>query len=155
MAAQALCDAVRQHIDDDNLWVYYAQAPLLPAARSNDLTNAGCAIDLPKSRLQTSVSGQDEWMQAVALLMQLEKEGSSPAIGAEARHLLETIAADDFSTVAQSPPLIYQNDATGTVKRYYWSKNIGFALWLRLYFASLHAPSPACAGSDAECRANE
>ena len=94
-------------------------------------------------------------MQAVALLMQLEKEGSSPATGAEARHLLETIAADDFSTVAQSPPLIYQNDSTGTVKRYYWSRNIGFALWLRLYFASLPAPSLACAGSDAECRAHE
>jgi hypothetical protein len=135
-AAQALCAALRRHIGEDDRWFYYAQAPLLPAARANDLAEAGCAIDLPQSRLQTPVPGQDDWMRAAALLMQLEKGGAPRAASIEARRLLDAIAADDFATVAKSPPLIYQNDATGTVKRFYWSKSIGFALWLRLYFAS-------------------
>jgi len=34
--------------------------------------------------------------------------------------------------VRQNPPLLYHNDLTATVPRYYWSEDVGYALWLRL-----------------------
>ena len=50
-----------------------------------------------------------------------------------ARQLLESIASDDFGQVRRSPPLIYHNDLSATVKRFYWSEDFGYALWLGLY----------------------
>jgi len=44
--------------------------------------------------------------------------------------------------------LLYHNDLTGTVKRFYWSEDFGYALWLRLYEATryetgeVQPPSP-------------
>ena len=49
--------------------------------------------------------------------------------------MLEALAADDFAAVRRSPPLLYHNDFTASVPRFYWSEDFGYALWLRLYFA--------------------
>ena len=43
------------------------------------------------------------------------------------------LAMDDFSFVRHNPPLLYHNDLTASVRRYYWSEDAGYALWLRLY----------------------
>jgi hypothetical protein len=29
--------------------------------------------------------------------------------------------------------MLYHNDLTATVARYYWSEDVGYAFWLRLY----------------------
>jgi hypothetical protein len=34
------------------------------------------------------------------------------------------------------PPLLYHNDLSASVKRFYWSEDVGYALWLRLYEAA-------------------
>ena len=39
-----------------------------------------------------------------------------------------------ITLVRQSPPLLYHNDLTATVPRYYWSEDAGYALWLRLAY---------------------
>jgi hypothetical protein len=36
--------------------------------------------------------------------------------------------------------LLYHNDLTATVPRYYWSEDVGYALWLRLAHAYAHSP---------------
>jgi hypothetical protein len=46
------------------------------------------------------------------------------------------VAADDFVVIRRSPPLLYHNDLTATVPRYYWSEDVGYALWLRLAAAN-------------------
>jgi hypothetical protein len=46
--------------------------------------------------------------------------------------VLQTLAANDFALVQRNPPLLYHNDLTATVPRYYWSADVGYALWLRL-----------------------
>ena len=51
---------------------------------------------------------------------------------AEVLDLLRRLATDDFAFLRQSPPLMYHNDLTATVPRYYWSEDVGYALWLRL-----------------------
>ncbi|MGO4395757.1 hypothetical protein AB4Z46_30810 [Variovorax sp. M-6] len=132
-AARDLCNALMRRADDSSIWVYYSGAPPIVLLRLADLHRAGCPLQLPASRLQTDVPGQNLWVRAASLVQQLE--GSAPALTAkaEATGLLRQIAANDFSALASDPPLLYHNDATATVQRHYWSPDLGYALWLRLY----------------------
>ena len=59
--------------------------------------------------------------------------GPTPTKG-EVRELLQRLSQDDFSSLRQTPPLLYHNDFTASVPRFYWSEDFGYALWLRLYF---------------------
>jgi hypothetical protein len=43
--------------------------------------------------------------------------------------------------LARTPPLLYHNDLTASVHRFYWSEELGYALWLRLYFENERARS--------------
>jgi len=52
------------------------------------------------------------------------------------RNLLARIGSDDFAQLRRSPPQLYHNDLSATLKRFYWSEDFGYALWLRLYEAS-------------------
>jgi hypothetical protein len=51
-------------------------------------------------------------------------------------NLLVRLGSDDFAELRRSPPLLYHNDLTATVRRFYWSEEFGYALWLRLYEAA-------------------
>ena len=51
--------------------------------------------------------------------------------------LLRALSSDGFASLHRSPPLLYHNDMTASVPRFYWSEEFGYALWLRLYFANL------------------
>jgi hypothetical protein len=130
--ARALCTALRTVVDQDKVWVYYARAPLVPMLRLPDLERAGCKVELPESRMRTSVPGQEIWVSVVRLLTRVRTPGGSPADAAEARRLLADLARDDFALLRKDPPLLYHNDLTATVSRYYWSEDAGYALWLRL-----------------------
>jgi hypothetical protein len=146
-AAAALCGALERAIDEDRIWVYYASAPLLPILRQADLQKAGCPLQLPPRRLRTLVTGQEVWLAAAQLLQRVLGPDKPPA--ADVVELLGRLARDDFSYVRQSPPLLYHNDPSSPVPRYYWSEEFGYALWLRLYFENerLH-PDRACRGQN-------
>jgi hypothetical protein len=135
-AAHSLCEALMRRTDDSRLWVYYADAPPMVILRLADLHRAGCALQLPPSRLQTAVPGQDMWVRAASLVQQMDSTTRSPTVNADAIRLLREIAANRFSAVASNPPLLYHNDKTATVQRYYWSQDVGYALWLRLYYGT-------------------
>jgi hypothetical protein len=133
-AAKALCLALGQAFDQDRIWVYYKKAPLLPMLRETDLQAAGCDLPLPQSRAGTAAAGQDMWMAAARLLSRaLGTAGPSPSF-AEAQNLLRRLADDDFASVQHTPPILYHNDLTASVRRFYWSEDFGYALWLRLWF---------------------
>jgi hypothetical protein len=140
-AAQNLCNVLQRSFGDSNLWVYYKKAPLVPYLRSAELWQLGCAIPLPTERLAQAAEGQEIWSEAVRLLAEttLPKTMRSPtdanvrkAIG----NLLVRIGSDDFAQLRRSPPLLYHNDLSATVPRFYWSEDFGYALWLRLYEAA-------------------
>lgn len=130
-AARALCAALRPVVDEDRVWVYYRNAPLVPMLRVGDLRRAGCELELPERRMRTDVPGQRIWASVV--------RPSSPE---EARAVLRELARDDFALVRSNPPLLYHNDLTATVSRYYWSEDVGYALWLRLYHQYAHDGDP-------------
>ncbi len=129
-AARALCGALREAINDERIWVYYKRTPLVPLLRQADLEAAGCAVRVPESRLQSTAPGQDVWVAAGRELARREKPGPKATLD-----LLRALAADDFAALRRSPPLLYHNDVTASTPRFYWSEDVGYALWLRLYLA--------------------
>ena len=137
-AAGALCEALRRHIDDDRIWVYYRLSPLVPILRTAYLQEAGCHLELPAARMRTTIAGQQPWLTVVELLTRGSRTAILQPDGTEVTMALRQLAKDDFALVRQSPPLLYHNDLTATVPRYYWSEDVGYALWLRLANDAVH-----------------
>jgi hypothetical protein len=136
-AARALCRALGQVIGNERIWVYYQTVPLIPILRQADLQSAGCPLPLPPSRLRTAVPGQELWVAAGQLLQRILGAGGPVPASAEVLELLRRLSQDDFSSLRRSPPLLYHNDLTASVRRFYWSEELGYALWLRLYFENV------------------
>lgn len=132
-ASRALCEALGPVVDDDRVWVYYRKTPLVPMFRLTDLRRAGCALELPESRLRTDVPGQQIWVTVVRLLRDGRAPGGARPDAAKIRVVLRELARDDFALLRTNPPLLYHNDLTASVSRYYWSEDVGYALWLRLF----------------------
>jgi hypothetical protein len=126
-AGRALCDALRPLIDDDRIWVYYRKTPLIPILRLPDLRRAGCQLTLPQSRMRTDIPEQQIWVSVAKLL---ENSSPDPVL---IHAMLRELARNDFALIRMNPPLLYHNDLTASVSRYYWSENVGYALWLKLY----------------------
>jgi hypothetical protein len=120
--------------------------PLVPILRLADLQRAGCALELPESRMRAQVPGQEIWVSAVRLLGRASTPGGPSADAAEIRAVLRQLARDDFALLRKNPPLLYHNDLTATVPRYYWSEDAGYALWLRLYYEHEHLGHPHLGG---------
>ncbi|HEY9420304.1 MAG TPA: hypothetical protein VIW92_02730, partial [Thermoanaerobaculia bacterium] len=139
-AGRALCEALRPVVDQDRVWVYYRMAPLVPTLRLPDLQRAGCELELPESRMRTPVPDQEIWMSVVRLLGRAPTPGSPSADAAQIKTVLQQLAKDDFALLRKNPPLLYHNDLTATVPRYYWSEDAGYALWLRLAYEYAQHP---------------
>ncbi len=131
-AASALCEAIRRNVAGADGWVYYQRTPLVPILRLADLDRAGCSLALPPARMQAVVPEQALWVSAANLLAQLSRPDGQRPRHEDVADVLHRIAADGFAVVKQHPPLLYHNDLSATVPRYYWSEDVGYALWLRL-----------------------
>ncbi|HEX7833703.1 MAG TPA: hypothetical protein VF787_28880 [Thermoanaerobaculia bacterium] len=137
-AGRALCAALQPVVDDDRVWVYYRNAPLIPILRLPDLQRAGCELKLPESRMRTDASDQQIWTTVAHLIGRGDRVLT--------RAVLRELARDDFALIRTNPPLLYHNDLTATVSRYYWSEDVGYALWLRLYDNYEHPHDPRSLG---------
>ena len=91
------------------------------------------ALRFPPARLTTTVAGQEPCSRSPS--RSLRRRLVSPRPGREVE-LLRSIADDDFALLRRTPPLLYHNDLSASVRRFYWSEDFGYALWLRLYFAT-------------------
>jgi hypothetical protein len=138
-AGRALCEALRPVVDENRVWVYYRKTPLIPILRLTDLRRAGCELKLPESRMRTDVPDQQIWVSVVRLVAGATPTGRSTSDPVLIRAVLRELARDDFALIRRNPPLLYHNDLTATVPRYYWSEDAGYALWLRLYDEYEHA----------------
>jgi len=141
-AGRALCEALRPVAGDDRVWVYYQKTPLVPILRLTDLRRAGCALELPEARMRSDVPEQQIWVSVVRLLGDGATPGGAKPDATLARAVLRELARDDFALVRTNPPLLYHNDLTATVSRYYWSEDVGYALWLKLYDEYEHSRDP-------------
>jgi hypothetical protein len=146
-AATGLCSALERASDGDDLWVYYAKAPLIPFLRSAELRRQDCALALPTNRLAHPAAGQEVWSEVVRRLVAAMVSPPSTSDRQAMFALLARIGSDDFAELRRTPPLLYHNDLTATVSRYYWSEDFGYALWLRLYSAALSEANSSAATS--------
>ena len=135
-AAKNLCHALIHSFSDENIWVYYAKAPLVPYLRAAELRRLGCAVPLPADRLANTAADQEVWSEAVRMIAETESLRSDPNAQRAVRNLLLRLGRDDFAQIRRSPPLLYHNDLSASVKRFYWSEDFGYAVWLRLYATS-------------------
>jgi hypothetical protein len=83
--------------------------------------------------MRTDVPDQQIWVSVVQLLINGMNSAGSPPDAILIRAVLRELARDDFALIRMNPPLLYHNDLTATVPRYYWSEDVGYAFWLRLY----------------------
>jgi len=135
-AARSLCASVMRRADDGRLWVYYAGAPPVMSLRLADLRSAGCALEVPPSRLQPAVPAQAIWAQVATLVTHLQSAAPTAGQKTEATRLLQVLASHEFAALAGNPPLLYHNDMSASVRRFYWSQEVGYTLWLRLYYST-------------------
>jgi hypothetical protein len=140
-AAHELCRALERTMTADRIWVYYRGAPIIPILRQADLQRAACVLELPPSRLQPTSPDQAVWVTAAQMLRSLTSAGRPAPASVAVIELLRRLSRDDFRVVRESPPLLYHNDLTASVPRFYWSEEMGYALWLRLYFENTHRHS--------------
>lgn len=149
-SARALCEALQKRSRDESLWVYYRLAPPVVLLRLNDVRKAGCPLELPPARLQTTIAGQQVWLEVLDHLRRFETTDDRAAgHSEEAAVLLSKLATDGFSSISRVPPLLYHNDLSATVSRFYWSEELGYALWLRLYHQNELARSALSRSADA------
>jgi hypothetical protein len=90
-------------------------------------------VTIPGPRL-TGVAEQARWIEVARRLVEAQlSSGARPDDGAATLALLWELGRADFAELRRNPPLLYHNDLTASVSRYYWSEDFGYALWLRLY----------------------
>lgn len=140
-AAEKLARAMQRSFVEEDVWVYYAKAPLVPYLRCAELRQLGCDIPLPIERLALTPEGQEVWSEAVRLFVAILESPQDANLRQAIRQLLVRIGDGDFAQLRQSPPMLYHNDMSATVKRFYWSEDSGYALWLRLYEATVENPT--------------
>ena len=134
-AGQRLCNALQRSFSDETIWVYYSKTAIVPYLRSAQLGQLGCTLPLPEARLGMAANGQEAWSEAARLLVRTTAASSDEKTRQAIRDLLMQLGNHDFAQLRQSPPLIYHNDLSAHVNRFYWSEDFGYALWLRLYEA--------------------
>ena len=132
-AGKRLCSALQRSYRDEDIWVYYAKSALIPYLRVAELSQHGCSLPLPVERLALPIAGQAIWSETAQLLVENAGSASNTETRNTARRVLARLGADDFALVRRTPPLLYHNDLSASVRRYYWSEDVGYALWLRLY----------------------
>jgi hypothetical protein len=132
-AAAELCAALADHVSDRDLWTYSESSPWLYHVREIDLRALGCDLPRPEALLRTELDHQQPYMDLSRLLRDLLLAEDPAPLKDDVLDALTLIAADNFARVNRTPMLIYHNDLTSTVARFYWSKDLTLALWMRLY----------------------
>jgi hypothetical protein len=133
-AARKLCTAMRRAARRDDALVYYAKTALMPYLRSAELAQLGCR--LPAARLARPAPGQEPWSELARRLVDSVRSRPDADTQRAIKGLLTRLGRDDFALLRRTPPFLFHNDLSATVPRYYWSQDVGYALWLRLYDAS-------------------
>jgi hypothetical protein len=145
-AARRLCDALGPRMADDQIWVYYEVAPLIPRLRELDLARAGCPLRVPDARLRAQPPEQALYLEVAEQRRRLLQAEDAPAARRALLVALGQLAADGFAAVERTPPLLYHNDLTATPPHFHWSADVGYALWLRAYADAVGRPGAAGPG---------
>ena len=146
VAAKRLCEAIRKHIDQQAFWTYNEITPGIFPMREVDLYEGGCQVTSPHDELTSEIRGQDFYQKLMRLTRDLLVKENPRDLRAAILRTLTQLAEDEFALAEKTPIFLYHNDLTGAVPRFYWSKEVTYALWLRLYVEArrrLGEPTPS------------
>jgi hypothetical protein len=129
--AGRLCEILPRIVAGREHWVWYRYAPLIPYLRIREASRTGCRIPFPPWIPRSLAPHQEIYLTMAEVLMDLEeeKEVSEERVSS----LLEELSRRDFAYIQKTPPLLYHNDPTSPIRRFYFSPHYGWGLWLRLY----------------------
>lgn len=138
-AAVPLCTELISLVSNPDHWVWYRYAPLVPFLRIQEAKEKGCPIPFPERLFSSLPAEQHFYLKMAKALIDLEGDPSSSLIMGS--RLLKEASAQHFFFFRTRPPVLYHNDPTSSLPRFYYSPQFAFGLWIRIYIR-LHERDP-------------
>lgn len=135
LLANELCHSLQAEnvVSNPEYWVYYYRAPWLYYIRQADMAHHGCELNANLPKEIKSLSGQDIYEKLSMLIRDFSLEKKYSGRNMQAREILNQLSKNNFEYIRNNPMLMYHNDLSSKAPAYFWSKDMPYALWLRLY----------------------
>lgn len=133
--ANELCKRLQAEnvVTNPEYWIYYYRAPWLYYIRQIDMVNNGCELRSNLPNEVRSLANQDVYEKLSKLIRDFSLDNKYTDINTQARELLFQLSDNNFEYIKRNPMLIYHSDLSSKAPAYFWSYDIPYALWLRLY----------------------
>lgn len=143
LLAHELCQSLQAEnvVSNPEYWVYYYRAPWLYYIRQVDMVKHGCELGTNLPNEIKGLVSQDVYEKLSVLIRDITLDVKYPGRNMQARELLFQLSKNNFEFIWNNPMLIYHSDLTSKAPAHFWSKDLPFALWLRLYheYSGTHA----------------
>ena len=136
--ASALCTKMQQFVSDERFWTYGEFAPAVYPWRVIDLSLQGCDLRMPDTFYASHSKGQHTYLVLSQLLRDLVLGSNPPVLREDVLSSLGHVMHNDFALIEEIPLLMFHTEfhQLPVPAKYFWSRNIAYALWLRLYVES-------------------
>lgn len=133
--SKELCKALQAEdvVSDPEYWVYYYRTPWLFYIRQADMINNNCIL---KGNLPSEIKGpvsQKYYEKMSKLIRDISLGDTASKTRKEAVDVLNVLSIKRFEYIENNPMLIYHSDLTSRGPAHFWSYDLPYALWLRLY----------------------
>lgn len=132
--ARELGKAMQKKISDKHYWLYFELAPFIFVLREIDLAQTNCPLTMPEALMHSENPEQELYLDLTRLIRDCTLQKTPEHSREDILKMLRRVAENDFSKARKTPILLYHNDLTSINSRiFYWSEDLIYALWLRLY----------------------
>ncbi len=136
LLANELCQSLQAEnvLSNPEYWVYYYRAPWLYYIRQADMAHHGCELSANLPKDIKSLASQSVYKELSVLIRDFSLGNKYKGRNMQARKILNQLSKNNFEYIRNNPMLIYHNDLTSKAPAHFWSKDLPYALWLRLYY---------------------
>jgi len=135
LLANELCKVLQTGgiVSEPEFWVYYYRAPWLYYIRQADMFCNNCMLkDKFPLEVKNPVS-QKYYVKASQLIRDIALGDTCTKTIIEAIEILNVLSFNGFEYIENNPMLIYHSDLTSKAPAHFWSYDVPYALWLRMY----------------------
>ncbi|NPD45540.1 MULTISPECIES: hypothetical protein [unclassified Lentimicrobium] len=133
--AKELCLSIKSNkiVNNSDYWVFNNRAPWLFYIGQIDMDNCDCGIKSKSTDKIKSIKSQVYYSEMAKLIRELSLNEKNEKAKEKALEMLIALAKEDFKYFTEFPLLMHHNDITAEVNSTFWSWDLPYALWLRLY----------------------
>ena len=132
-AAHISCQTLRRTMTADRIWAPHERLRLVRPCVSLTCNGQSASWNCRRRGYRLRCRSRPFGSRQPRCCGELHDRRPPPApASAAVIELLQGLSRDDFSVLRRTPPLLYHNDLTASVPRFYWSEEMGYALGLRL-----------------------